>query len=112
MTNVEQVRAALAEFMQQTDYTQKQIADECGLSAPLISQFMSDTYNGDNQKVADTLNKYLIVAKDRLNHCNSDIFYPELENTRTVTFAAHYAHTNCEMVLIRGGFRSRQDNSS
>lgn len=59
MSNVEQVRAALAEFIQQTDYTQKQIADECGLSAPLISQFVNGTYNGDNQKAADTLNKYL-----------------------------------------------------
>lgn len=102
MTNVEQVRVALTEFMQQTDYTQKQIADECGFSAPLISQFMNRTYNGDNKKVADTLNKYLIIAKDRLNCCKANVFYPELENTKRVTFAVHYAHTNCEMVLIRG----------
>lgn len=102
MADITVVRAELAEFMQKTDCTQKQIADESGLSATLISQFMSCTYNGDNKKVADTLNKYLIVAKERLKHYNSDVFYPELENTRTVTFAAHYAHTNCEMVLIRG----------
>jgi DNA transposition AAA+ family ATPase len=102
MAEIAAVRAELIEFMQQTDYTQKQIADECGLSAALISQFMSGTYSGDNQKVSDTLNKYLSIAKDRLNHCISDVFYPELENTRTVTFAAHYAHANCEMVLIRG----------
>ena len=100
MANVEQVRAALAEFMQRADYTQKQIADECGLSAPLISQFVNGNYIGDNQKIADTLNKYLIIANDRLNCCNATVFYPELENTKRVTFAAHYAHTNCEMVLI------------
>lgn len=75
MTNVEQVRATLVEFMQQTDYTQKQISDECGLSAPLISQFVNGTYNGDNQKVADTLNKYLIIAKDRLNCCLRGLEY-------------------------------------
>lgn len=102
MTNVEQVRAAFVEFMQQTDYTQKQIADECGLSAPLISQFINGIYTGDNQKAANTLKKYLTIAKDRLNCCNATVFYPELENTKRVTFAAHYAHTNCEMVLIRG----------
>lgn len=36
-------RVALNNFMEQTGYTQKQIADESGLSATLISQFMSDT---------------------------------------------------------------------
>lgn len=72
------------------------------MSATLISQFISDTYKGNNQKVADTLNRYLNIAEERLHHGNSTVFYAELENTRTVTFAAHYAHTNCEMVLIRG----------
>ena len=102
MTKIKQVRAALTEFMQQSDYTQKQIADESGLSAALVSQFMNGTYTGDNRKVANTLNKYLTIAKDRLNCCNATVFYPDLENTKRVTFAAHYAHTNCEMVLIRG----------
>lgn len=102
MAQIAQVRAALIEFMQQSDYTQKQVADESGLSAALISQFMNGTYSGDNQKVADTLNKYLTVAKERLNQSSAAVFYPELENTRAVIFAAHYAHTNCEMVLIRG----------
>lgn len=102
MDKIAQIRAALNDFMEQNDYTQKQIADESGLSAALISQFMNNTYKGDNQKIADTLNKYLVVAKERLNYNNSTVFYPELENTKTVTFAARYAHTNCEMVLIRG----------
>lgn len=102
MSKIEQVRAALTEFIQQSEYTQKQIADESGLSAALVSQFMNGTYTGDNQKVANTLNKYLTIAKDRLNCCNATVFYPELENTKRVTFATHYAHTNCEMVLIRG----------
>lgn len=102
MVEIEQVRTELSEFIKQTGYTQKQIAGECGLSTALVSQFISNTYTGDSQKVADTLNKYLIIAKERLNHYNSTVFYPELENTKAVTFAAHYAHTNCEMVLIRG----------
>lgn len=102
MAEIEAVRAEIIKFMRQTDYTQKQIAGECGISTTLISQFISNTYTGDSQKVANTLNKYLTVAKDRLNHRNSTVFYPELENTKSVTFAAHYAHSNCEMVLIRG----------
>lgn len=102
MTETQQIRAAVADFMEETGCTQKQIADESGLSAGLVSQFMNGTYGGDNQKVADTLNKYLSIAKERLNCCNTDVFYPHLENTKTVLNAARYAHRKCEMVLVRG----------
>lgn len=102
MTEVERIRAAIIDFMTKTECTQKQIADESGLSAGLVSQFMSGTYGGDNQKVADTLNKYLSIAKERLNCCNTDVFYPHLENTKIVLNATRYAHRKCEMVLVRG----------
>ena len=104
MADIEKVKANLGDFMEQSGYTQKQIAEESSLSIATVSRFMKGTYNGDNQKVADTLNKYRIIAKERLNTYSTDVFYPELENTRTVTYAAHYAHTKCEMVLIRGDF--------
>ncbi len=102
MKRLEAVKAALIEFMELSGYSQKQIAEECGLSTATVSGFLNASYSGDNQKVADTLNKYLTIAKERLNVLDADVFYPELENTKSVMYAAHYAHAKCEMVLIRG----------
>ena len=102
MADIEEIRADLSDFMKQSGCTQKQVAEESGLSVATVSRFMKGNYNGDSQKIADTLEKYLLIAKERLNAYSTDVFYPELENTRTVTYAAHYAHAKCEMVLIRG----------
>lgn len=99
---IEKTRAELLRFIEETGTKQKQIADESGLSTAVVSQFISNTYTGDNAKAADTLNKYLRVAKERLNVISIQRFYEELDNTQTVIGAAAYAHKYCEMVLIRG----------
>lgn len=64
-----------------------------------LDEFISYVKSSNSAVFQSEIGSILI---DRLNYCNTDIFYPELENTRTVTFAAHYVHKNCEMVLIRG----------
>ena len=51
------VKADLSSFMEQSGKSQRQIADECGLSTAVISQFLNGSYTGDNGKVAETLNK-------------------------------------------------------
>lgn len=99
---VEQTRAELLAFMEETGTKQKQIADESGLSTAVVSQFISNTYTGDNIKAADTLNKYLKLAKERLNVVSGQRFYKDLGNTQVVNGAAAYAHKHCEMTLIRG----------
>ena len=60
------VKKDLSEFMQLTGKTQREISREAGLSPSVISQFLNGTYIGDNKEVANTLMKYLRVAKDRL----------------------------------------------
>ncbi|MGN0674519.1 MAG: AAA family ATPase [Oscillospiraceae bacterium] len=99
---IEKIRAELISFIEETGTKQKQIADESGLSSSVVSQFISNTYTGDNVKAADTLNKYLKLAKERLNVINSKRFYKELGNTQLVLGAVAYAHKHCEMTLIRG----------
>lgn len=99
---VEKTRVSILQFMEDTGTTQKQVADESGLSTAVVSQFLSNTYSGDNEKAADTLNKYLRIAKERLNVVSVKHFYLELGNTQTVIGAAAYAHKHCEMALIRG----------
>lgn len=92
----------LLEFMEKSGKTQSQIAKETGLSGALISQFIGGTYEGDNYKIADSLEKYLVIATERLENADNTVFYPELRNTRTSLFAVKYAHKNCDVVLLSG----------
>ncbi len=99
---IEETKEKLLSFMEQSGKSQNQIANESGLSATAISQFLSGTYSGDNEKVASTIHKYLIIAEERLNDVNSETFYKELSNTQTVLFGANYAHRKCDIVLVSG----------
>ena len=92
----------LLEFMEKSGKTQIQVARETGLSGTVISQFISGTYEGDNDKIADSLEKYLVIATERLESSDNTIFYPELRNTKTSLFAVKYAHKNCDVVLLSG----------
>lgn len=100
--NVEKVRQNLLTFMDDTGITQKQVADESGLSAAIISQFISNTYDGNNMRISEVINKYLKLAKERLNVVQMESFYEELRNTQVVLGAARYAHRRCEIILVRG----------
>lgn len=92
----------LLEFMEKSGKTQIQIARETGLSGTVISQFISGTYEGDNDKIADSLEKYLVIATERLESADNTVFYLELRNTKTSLFAVKYAHKNCDVVLLSG----------
>lgn len=92
----------LLEFMEKSGKTQIQVARETGLSGTVISQFISGTYEGDNNKIADSLEKYLVIATERLESSDNTVFYPELRNTKTSLFAVKYAHKNCNVVLLSG----------
>ena len=92
----------LLEFMEKSGKTQIQVARETGLSGTVISQFISGTYEGDNDKIADSIEKYLVIATERLESSDNTVFYPELRNTKTSLFAVKYAHKNCDVVLLSG----------
>lgn len=99
---IEETKNDLISFMEKSGKSQKQISDESGLSTAVVSQFLNGTYSGDNNRVSETLNKYLIMANKRLNQIRTETFYKDLENTQKVLFAANYAHKKCDMVLVRG----------
>ena len=69
-----QTRAALAEFMEQSHKSQRQISRETGLSTSGISQFLNGSYTGDNEDAARTINQYLTVGKERLNNVSAAHF--------------------------------------
>lgn len=98
----DETRKSLSDFMKQSRKTQRQISKETGLSTAVISQFLSGTYSGDNAEIAKTIEKYLVVGKERLKNVDQICFYPYLYNTQEVLFACNYAHKNNEIALISG----------
>ena len=98
----EETRDALAQFMEESQKSQRKISRETGLSTSVISQFLNGTYPGDNEEVARIIEQYLAVSKDRLNSVSEVKFYPDLYNTKEVLFVCYYAHRNNDITLVSG----------
>ena len=95
-------KSNLVEYIQLTHKTQSAIARETGLSTAVISQFLSGTYPGDNKEIANIINRYLRVAKDRLNSQQTTTFVTNLNNTQNVLYACNHAHVESDIVLVCG----------
>ena len=97
-----ETRAALADFMERSGKSQRQISRETGLSTSVIAQFLNGCYAGDNEEVAKSINQYLTIGKERLNTVSLTPFYPELYNTKEVLFTCLYAHQHNDITLVSG----------
>lgn len=97
-----ETRAALADFIERSGKSQRQISRETGLSTSVISQFLNGCYTGDNEEVARSINQYLTIGKERLNTVSKTPFYPKLYNTGEVIFACTYAHRHNDIALVCG----------
>ena len=102
MHQIENTRRNLSHFMEESRKSQNQISKEMGLSNSVISQFLNGTYSGDNNTVANSIEQYLKIARERLATLETDIFYEDLRNTKQVIFACRYAHKRNEIALVRG----------
>lgn len=99
---MQNIQKELASFMEQAGKTQRQIAKETGLSTSVISQFLDNTYSGNNEKVSEVISQYLTVSKERLNSVQGTVFYADLYNTKEVLYACKYAHIKNDIALIAG----------
>lgn len=90
------------EYMKSSGKTQKQVAKETGLSAAVISQFLSGSYTGNNQSVSDTLGKYIELVESKRYRIEHVCFNPNLYNTTGVLFSCNYARKYNDIALICG----------
>lgn len=58
--NISDIRAGLRTLVENEETTFKQIALESGLSTGTISSFINDKYNGDNERVSQILQRWLV----------------------------------------------------
>ena len=92
----------LLDFMKESGKSQQQIAKESALSTSVISQFLNQSYKGNNEEVARTVLQYLDMARLQNIKAKHSCFYEGMHNTRAVLFACHYAHRHGDISLIFG----------
>lgn len=89
-------------FMRASGKSQQQIAKEMALSPSVISQFLKQSYKGNNEEVAKTVLKYLEMAKLRMAGTGHVHFYEDMHNTKLVTFSCFHAHRHGCIALVCG----------
>lgn len=57
--NISDIRAGLRTLVESEKATYAQIARESGVAAGTLSAFVNNKYNGDNERVAQTLERWL-----------------------------------------------------
>lgn len=97
-----EARNMLNAFMKESGKSQRQISKETGLSTSVISQYLDNSYTGNNDKVESTIIQYLSVSKERLNGVQTAQFYKELYNTKEVLFTCMHAHIKNDITLVCG----------
>lgn len=98
----QEVVKELLDFMKESGKSQQQVAKETALSPTVISQFLNQSYKGNNEEVARTVLKYLEMARLQNTGARHTRFYGGMHNTRAVVFACHYAHRHGDISLIFG----------
>lgn len=96
------VARELSDFMELSGKSQQQIAKETALSTSVISQFLNQSYKGNNEEVAKTILKYLELARLRMSGTDHVCFYEDMRNTKSVLFACFHAHIHGDIALVYG----------
>lgn len=98
----QEVARELSDFIKRSGKSQQQIAKETALSPSMISQFLKQSYKGDNEAVARNVSQYLKMAERRITETKHVCFYKDMQNTQKVLFACFHAHCEGEIVLVYG----------
>lgn len=90
------------DYMDLSGKKQKQIAKETGLSSAVVSGFLSGTYTGNNESVADIFIKYLQMVTEKQIRIEHTKFFPDMDNTQLVLFACKYARISNQISIVCG----------
>lgn len=94
MDNIEKARSRLINYISSTGQSQELISKRIGLSPATISQFLSSSYNGDNEKTAIKINSFIDLQEMRSDYVKAPNFTDKLKNTRKISIALDYVYSN------------------
>ena len=95
-----EVRQQLAEYTRRS--TQTAVAREMGVSTATLSQFLSETYPGDNHSVAIKGKQLMELGAARQRLAVSPPICLKVKNTKRILTAVKLAHEAQHMLLIYG----------
>ena len=99
---VPQMRNALAAYIEQRHEPQAKIARELDVSKTTLSLFLSGTYTGNNQELAEKAEQLIQRAAARSRTAKFPDFCPNVSNTEEITEYAQLTHIQNVMTLIYG----------
>lgn len=94
MDNIEKARSRLINYISSTGQSQELISKRIGLSPATISQFLSSSYNGDNEKTAIKIDSFIDLQEMRSDYVKAPNFTDKLKNTRKISIALDYVYSN------------------
>lgn len=94
MDNIEKARSRLIEYINSTGQSQAAISKRIGLSPATISQFLSDSYSGDNEEISMMVNSFLYLQEMRKSYTKAPDFTDSLKNTRKIINTLDYVYAN------------------
>ena len=100
------LKEALREEMKRRNMSQSKLSKESGVGSTRLSLWFSGRYSGDNQAVADELQRWLMSAQEQSNDTRTLCAVPDWEPTPTaknIVNVLKYAQRAGDMALVYGG---------
>ena len=95
-------RRLLLEFIANNNKPQSKIAREMGVSTATLSQFLSESYPGDNSEVARKALQLLEIGEARKNLIRSPSVNLSVSNTERILTEVKMAHIDNDILLVYG----------
>lgn len=100
--SVEQTRQDLIDYINTTKRSQSGISKELGISGAALSQFLSRSYTGSNEDIADKLEQFFELDRKRKLCTPSPKFTRILNNTKLVYNALSYTQITNSIATVVG----------
>ena len=100
--SVPETRQLLAEYIAKHERKQSHISREMGVSTAVLSQFLSDTYPGDNVTVAQKAMQFLEMGAARERMAGSAPICLSVGNTQKILREVKMAHEANHILLVYG----------
>ena len=100
--NIERQRQRLTRFMEETGINQSQAARGMDVSKATLSLFLSGTYNGNNQELAQKAAQYVNIQTARQNVAKAPDFCPNVQNTKNILSMVRVIHIYGDILLVYG----------
>lgn len=102
LSYVDGIRNKLNKYIAETKKSQSQISKELGVSKTTLSMFLTNSYSGNNQDIAEKVEQYLQMGAVRKELAKEPGICLNLTNTEMILEKTRIAHISNDILLIYG----------